>query len=166
MSAAELVKRFGIDGMTAEWIEYDVQSAVGMVRVAANWASKASDFSREDNTYLTVTPEMHRRDYMGQARQIGWRIAKVIDGIVRQEIQQAEAEVATGQWRFLEVSCSGETCETCERPLWHHVQSVDAERLCPNSRRFWHVARALMQHHLDLYPKAISRLAAVIAKRP
>lgn len=61
----------------------------------------------------------------------------------RQEHLQADHMVRTGNARFLEVACAGETCGDCDRPLRHHIVTNGTRQLCPFGREYWTLARTI-----------------------
>lgn len=61
------------------------------------------------------------------------------------EEAKAKQEIEDSAWAFPLPACGeNATCTDCERPQWHHLFASDGRVLCPFGRRFWQIARALV----------------------
>lgn len=165
MSAAELITRYGIEEPVAGFIMTDINSAIQHNQWAVEFRADGLSGAFGPYQYGRLTGEQYFRAYRGHARAIGWKVSQIIDTIVRAEEAAADTIVANHEAGFLSPACADETCEDCERPLWHHIAIVGAETLCPFGRRYWQIARALMPSVMGKDRSDDRMLLSVLARR-
>lgn len=153
------------DGLTVQMFATTADIARQMKEIAADNRRSAATARSLGFLSIDVYHTALARDWSARASDHMLQIALRFTVRSADEALQARHLVATGNARLLEVACAGETCQDCERPLWHHIVKLGTIVLCPFGREYWTLFRAIRQHHGQGGRPYNDGLAKMIARR-
>lgn len=152
-------------GITAREFEVDVDTASQMMQISADnrrsaRTAEALGYDELAAYHLCLAQDWSR---LASRQMHAFRSAVTVRTAI--ELEWARVVVESGHARFQIGACSDETCDDCDRPMWHHILVADTMRLCPFGRRYWTIARAIHDDHEELGGYPARDLLADIARR-